>query len=88
MYFASQLGQVSQIERHMCFILYHAVNPQEATPYYSIKNMECNFDDDLCSWEQDEFDYFDWTRAYSTSTAGTGPSGDHTTGSGKWTHFQ
>jgi len=45
----------------------------------------CNFDSGLCSgWRQSYSDVFDWTRNRgSTSSSGTGPSSDHTTGSGK-----
>ena len=44
---------------------------------------ECTFDFDLCGWKQDTKDDFDWTRnANSTYSTGTGPSFDHTDGSG------
>ncbi|XP_046603681.1 MAM and LDL-receptor class A domain-containing protein 2-like [Neodiprion virginianus] len=46
----------------------------------------CNFDDpDLCSWEQDPMHDFDWTRhnfRTGRSKIPTGPSHDHTLGSG------
>ena len=39
----------------------------------------CNFENGFCSWKQDHSDQFDWTiQSGSTSTQGTGPTGDHT----------
>ena len=45
----------------------------------------CDFDLGLCSgWRQSHSDVFNWTRGTnSTPSYGTGPSTDHTTGSGK-----
>ncbi|WAR02785.1 MLRP2-like protein [Mya arenaria] len=41
----------------------------------------CDFSSSLCFWSQDRGDQFDWTRkAGSTTSSGTGPSRDHTTG--------
>ncbi|KAH3887675.1 hypothetical protein DPMN_011693 [Dreissena polymorpha] len=41
----------------------------------------CNFDTDVCGWTQDTTDNFDWTRYRgSTTTAGTGPTNDHSGG--------
>ncbi|XP_048242363.1 mucin-5AC-like isoform X2 [Haliotis rufescens] len=49
----------------------------------SINTMECDFEKGICGWGQDTFDNFEWTRmSGATSTRGTGPPGDHTTGSG------
>ena len=46
--------------------------------------INCNFERDLCTWTQDKTDKFDWTRKLgSTASSGTGPSADHTTGTGK-----
>ena len=44
--------------------------------------LDCDFDSGLCSWTQvTGSDQYDWTRHNgSTSTSGTGPTGDHTTG--------
>ena len=40
----------------------------------------CNFESSLCSWQQDQGDQFDWTRAAgSTPSPYTGPTRDHTT---------
>ena len=45
----------------------------------------CTFERNLCSWTQDNTDQFDWTRTSgSTPSSSTGPSVDHTTGTGKW----
>ncbi|XP_071839703.1 MAM and LDL-receptor class A domain-containing protein 2-like [Apostichopus japonicus] len=42
----------------------------------------CDFETDLCNWEQSTTDNFDWRRrAGSTGSSGTGPSRDHTTDS-------
>uniref|UniRef100_K7GDR3 MAM domain-containing protein n=1 Tax=Pelodiscus sinensis TaxID=13735 RepID=K7GDR3_PELSI len=39
----------------------------------------CNFEFDLCAWEQDQNDDFDWTlRTGSIMIPGTGPMADHT----------
>ncbi|KAM3929531.1 MAM and LDL-receptor class A domain-containing protein 1 isoform 2-T2 [Leptodactylus fuscus] len=39
----------------------------------------CNFEFDLCDWQQSQSDNFDWSiRAGSTPTVGTGPVTDHT----------
>ena len=41
----------------------------------------CNFDVSLCGFVQGTDDKFDWTRRKgNTSSSGTGPSFDHTTG--------
>lgn len=46
--------------------------------------INCNFESDLCTWTQDAKDQFNWKRQTgSTGSFGTGPSVDHTTGTGK-----
>lgn len=43
--------------------------------------LSCNFERDLCNWQQDKSENLDWTRdSGGTATSGTGPSFDHTTG--------
>ncbi|XP_067654505.1 MAM and LDL-receptor class A domain-containing protein 2-like [Haliotis asinina] len=57
-----------------------AVPTQPATgPFF------CNFDSGLCSWAQDKTDTFDWSRNKGpTSSVGTGPQSDHTSGQGAY----
>ena len=54
-------------------------------PTVSTTNASCSFDYGLCSgWSQSYSDVFDWTRySGSTPSIGTGPSSDHTSGSGE-----
>ncbi|XP_035383985.1 uncharacterized protein wu:fb63a08 [Electrophorus electricus] len=55
----------------------------------SVCTVACDFDNDLCSWTQLVTDVFDWTRqSGSTPTAMTGPSSDHTTGSGHYLYIE
>ena len=50
----------------------------------------CNFDSlSVCGFTQDKNDKFDWTRNRgSTSSSSTGPSADHSTGSGRLTKHE
>uniref|UniRef100_A0A3Q4MY95 Zonadhesin-like n=1 Tax=Neolamprologus brichardi TaxID=32507 RepID=A0A3Q4MY95_NEOBR len=49
----------------------------------------CNFEQDLCQWNQMITDAFDWTRqSGSTPTINTGPSSDHTTGGGHYLYIE
>ncbi|XP_078575821.1 uncharacterized protein LOC144861696 [Branchiostoma floridae x Branchiostoma japonicum] len=49
----------------------------------------CDFDTDLCQYTQDTTDGFDWTRdSGGTGTGSTGPSTDHTTGSGHYMYIE
>ncbi|XP_058957005.2 astacin [Pocillopora verrucosa] len=51
-------------------------------------SFSCNFDDD-CGFTQNKNDKFDWTpRSGSTPSRNTGPSGDHTTGNGKYSYIE
>lgn len=48
------------------------------------QNLNCNFDVNLCSWQQLKTDNGDWKlQSGPTSTRNTGPTSDHTSGSMK-----
>lgn len=51
--------------------------------------IDCDFDNDFCIYSNvNTSDTFDWLRHKgTTSTPGTGPSGDHTSGKGKSRHL-
>lgn len=50
---------------------------------------DCNFESGLCTWTQAKDDQFDWTRVQGgTGTTNTGPSSDHTTGSGYYIYIE
>ncbi|KAG2458289.1 MALR1 protein, partial [Polypterus senegalus] len=45
------------------------------------QGLQCDFEDGLCNWTQDDVDNFDWTRIQGpTPTAKTGPWKDHSLG--------
>ncbi|KAB1253853.1 MAM and LDL-receptor class A domain-containing protein 1 [Camelus dromedarius] len=49
-----------------------------------VPELQCNFENGICNWEQDTEDDFDWTRNQgSTSTLNTGPMKDNTLGTAK-----
>ncbi|XP_057298293.1 MAM and LDL-receptor class A domain-containing protein 2-like isoform X2 [Hydractinia symbiolongicarpus] len=57
--------------------------PTPAPTYYT-----CNFTYDKCTWQDDKTANFTWTRKQGhTSSSGTGPGGDHTTGTSGWYIF-
>ena len=61
-----------------------AVGPS-ATTAPPVLSGDCSFDTDLCGWTNVQGDQFDWTRNRGgTPTGGTGPSGDHSSGSGEF----
>eukprot|EP00058_Branchiostoma_floridae_P021559 XP_002607049.1 hypothetical protein BRAFLDRAFT_118690 [Branchiostoma floridae] len=57
-------------------------------PGWSFSPELCDFESyRICDYTQDRTDDFDWTRRRgSTITSGTGPTGDHTTGTGYYMH--
>ncbi|XP_034411592.1 zonadhesin-like [Cyclopterus lumpus] len=64
-------------------------DPDIRLPPYSICQLNCNFEQDLCQWNQLLTDVFDWTRYRgSTPTKMTGPSSDHTTGEGHYLYIE
>lgn len=51
--------------------------------------LDCDFESGLCSWETKGLGTFDWTlTSKQTPSSGTGPSGDHTTGSGNYVYIE
>ncbi|XP_041467512.1 MAM and LDL-receptor class A domain-containing protein 1-like [Lytechinus variegatus] len=55
--------------------------PSLFPPTYPPDTHDCDFESDLCTWNQDVNNDFDWIRASgATDSAGTGPSSDHTIG--------
>uniref|UniRef100_H2Y3P5 MAM domain-containing protein n=1 Tax=Ciona intestinalis TaxID=7719 RepID=H2Y3P5_CIOIN len=49
----------------------------------------CDFEYDTCGWTNVFDDSFDWTlNSGTTNTDNTGPSGDHTSGSGKYMYIE
>ncbi|XP_035761945.1 zonadhesin [Neolamprologus brichardi] len=63
--------------------------PQCLQFWYHMCQFHCNFEQDLCQWNQMITDAFDWTRqSGSTPTINTGPSSDHTTGGGHYLYIE
>jgi len=59
-------------------IKFERCNPKSSPPA-----INCTFEKDTCSWTQDQGDNFDWLRNNgSTASKNTGPSSDHTLGTG------
>lgn len=57
------------------------------TPDFSLAT--CSFEKDLCGWIQGAAEDLEWQRWNGSSEfPSTSPSGDHTSGNGKSTHFQ
>lgn len=49
---------------------------------------DCTFEKDFCNWNNSKEDDFNWSRqSGGTSSVGTGPTSDHTTGSQKGQHI-
>lgn len=56
-----------------CFVLF----------FFSEKYTSCDFENGLCEWSQGTNDDFDWTRlSGATATIESGPSRDHSKGTG------
>ena len=60
------------------------------TLLFYTEKLDCNFDDGLCStWSNAEGDDFDWElKRLRTSTRGTGPDRDHTSGGGYYMYIE
>ncbi|XP_037386876.1 zonadhesin isoform X4 [Pygocentrus nattereri] len=56
---------------------------------HPVCRIDCDFENNLCTWNQLLTDVFDWTRHSGyTPTPLTGPSFDHTTGSGHYIYIE
>lgn len=65
------------------------VQPTFAEPTTLTGSASCDFDGDLCSYVQDVADDFNWARITgATTSTNTGPSNDHTSGSGKFNNLR
>ncbi|KAI1882995.1 hypothetical protein AGOR_G00240660 [Albula goreensis] len=59
------------------------------TPSRGVCPVDCNFDSGACGWQQLITDSFDWQRQQgSTPTDLTGPTHDHTTGTGSYMYIE
>uniref|UniRef100_A0A3Q2YGD5 Zonadhesin n=1 Tax=Hippocampus comes TaxID=109280 RepID=A0A3Q2YGD5_HIPCM len=59
------------------------------TPEPASCPLNCDFEKNLCGWQQLIQDTFDWTRySGATPTIGSGPNHDHTTGAGFYMYIE
>lgn len=56
----------------------------EAASICGSRTSNCNFEKGFCKWYNWYYDDFNWQRGKTTGGAGTGPTGDHTTGNGQF----
>ncbi|XP_051984548.1 zonadhesin [Xyrauchen texanus] len=65
------------------------LNSSNSNNPHPVCSINCDFESDICSWTQLLTDVFDWTRhTGSTPSSMTGPSSDHTTGSGFYIYIE
>ncbi|XP_008266860.3 MAM and LDL-receptor class A domain-containing protein 1 [Oryctolagus cuniculus] len=69
-------------KRHLCDLVDDCGDRTDEAD--CVPELQCNFENGLCNWEQDTEDDFDWTRNQgSTSTLNTGPMKDNTLGTAR-----
>ncbi|KAK2822357.1 hypothetical protein Q5P01_022422 [Channa striata] len=66
-----------------------SIRNDQSPALHPVCQMDCDFEQGLCEWSQMPTDVFDWTRhSGSTPTMMTGPSSDHTTGTGQYLYIE
>ncbi|XP_029309172.1 zonadhesin [Cottoperca gobio] len=79
----------SVVEATTTFNKVNVTEDSDNRPPHSVCQLDCNFEKDLCQWDQLLTDVFDWTRhSGSTPTMMTGPSSDHTTRDGNYLYIE